>query len=304
MILVTGGTGMLGSFVVRELQQRGQHVRILARTHSEPATRKTNIDVVLGNLANIDSLHRAAQKVTGIIHTACTFTHPEVDIIAMEALLNSWDQGAFVFISSVDVYGYAQWIPITENHPFNKTYSSYSYGKVSCETLLEETAQKRGRGDFSILRPPHIWGPDPRCLTKKGLWTTDIYERVYRGESIVLPGETQDEWSQFGDAWVDARELAWASVECLQKPLGQAANVINDHFTWHDFCTELIHLTRSSSDIQHNNSGSSSFAQCWKYSGERLQQHLNFYPTERWQDTLAQMVTLAGSLQKNSSSLD
>ncbi|MUG97193.1 NAD-dependent epimerase/dehydratase family protein [Scytonema sp. UIC 10036] len=300
MILVTGATGLLGSFVVRELQQRGQPIRILARTNSEPTIQKTNVDVVLGDLANTDSLCRAAHQVTGIIHIACTFTHPEVDIAAMETLLKCWDRGAFVFISSVDVYGYAQWIPIAENHPLNKTYSSYSYGKVSCETLLEEAARKRKRSDFSILRPPHIWGPNPRCLTKKGLWTTNIYEKVYRGEDIILPGETQEEWSQFGDAWVDARELAWVSVECLKKPLGLAANVINDHFTWHDLCTELIHITGSRSAIRHSNSGSSFFAQCWKYSGERLQQHLNFNPIYRWQDTLAEMVTLTGAFQKNS----
>jgi len=299
MILVTGGTGMAGSFVVRELQQRRQDVRVLARPRSAAVAQKLGAGVALGNLDDAGSLRRAAQDVTGIVHVACTLSNdPTVDIAAMETLLDAWDEGAFVFISSVDVYGHAQYVPIDEDHPLDETYSGYGWGKVRCKALLREVAQARGRDDFSILRPPHIWGPHPRC--RKRL----VNDRVLEGRPIVLPGATEDEWSQFGDAWVDARELAWATAECLSRPLGEAANVISGHFTWHDLYVELIRLAGSTSRIEHKDLDAITadelpnkgfYAQTWRYSGQRLEQRLGFQPTYRWQDTLAEIVAAGGS---------
>ena len=76
----------------------------------------------------------------------------------MKTLLDAWNEGPFVFISSVDVYGYPEWVPVTEDHPLDATYSDYAGGKVHCEALLRQVAGERGRDDFCILRPPHIWG--------------------------------------------------------------------------------------------------------------------------------------------------
>jgi len=128
-----------------------------------------------------------------------------------------------------------------------------------------------------------------------------VNDRVLEGRPIVLPGATQDEWSQFGDAWVDARELAWAAAECLSRPLGGAANVVNSHFTWHDLYAELIRLAGSTSRIEHKaldaitadelpNKGF--YAQLWRYSGQRLKQRLGFQSAYRWQDTLAEIVAM------------
>lgn len=296
MILTTGGTGMAGSFIVRQIQQRGHAVRVLARPESAAVAEEMGADVALGDLADTGSLRDAAQGVAGIVHVACTLSNdPTVDIAAMETLLDAWDQGAFVFISSVDVYGHAQYVPIDEDHPLDETYSGYGRGKIHCEALLREIAQARGRDDFSILRPPHIWGPHPRC--RKRL----VNDRVLEGRPIVLPGATQDEWSQFGDAWVDARELAWAAAECLSRPLGGAANVVNSHFTWHDLYAELIRLAGSTSRIEHKaldaitadelpNKGF--YAHLWRYSGQRLKQRLGFQSAYRWQDTLAEIVAM------------
>lgn len=293
MILVTGGTGMAGSFIVRELQSRGQAVRVLARHESEQIARDLGVELALGDLADIDSVRRAAQGVSGIIHVACTFKDPEVDIAAMRALLEQWSNGVFVFISSTDVYGYSKAIPVTEEHPLDPHYSSYGGGKVRCEALLQAAAEAGGRQDFSILRPPHIWGPHRKCRERL------VNARIANNQPMVLPGATPEEWMQFGDDWVDARELAWAAVECLTRPLGGAANAITSHFLWHEVYAEIIRLTGSSSAIEHKALDAITgeelpnkdfYAQTWRFSGERLEQHLGFQPTHRWQDTLAEIV--------------
>ncbi|MBV9791402.1 MAG: NAD(P)-dependent oxidoreductase [Chloroflexi bacterium] len=293
MILVTGGTGMAGSFVVRELQRRGCRVRVLARHESAEIGRALGVEIVPGDLADAESLRRAVAGTSGIIHVARADGRPEIDIAAMETLLDAWESGPFVFISSVDVYGYATDRPITENTPLHP-YSAYGAGKVRCEAMLQAAAIK-GRYHFSILRPPHIWGPHPRCRERL------ISARIKQGQPVILPGATAEEWSQFGDAWVDTRELAWAAAECLDRPLGGAANIINDHFGWHELYTALIHLAGSSSPIVHRDLAAISddelpnklfYAQSWRYSNERIEQQLGFQAMHQWQTTLAEIVAL------------
>ena len=218
----------------------------------------------------------------------------------MVALLGAWNQGSFVFISSVSVYGPSRWVPTSEDHPLDDD-SPYGRGKIRCEELLMEHTRQNERADFSILRPPHIWAPDPRCLRHRASPTTPLYTRIRAGAPIVLPGPTEDEWSGYGDDWVDARELAWAAAECLARPLGTAANAINSYFTWHDFCVELIGLTESSSQIERKDldvitaqelPSKLFFAQNWRYSGQRLERQLGFRPHYRWQDTLSKVVEM------------
>jgi nucleoside-diphosphate-sugar epimerase len=146
VILVTGGTGMLGRFVVLELQRRAQPVRVLARASSADQARALGVEVVIGDLGDADSLRQAMRDVDGIVHAACTFRDPKTDISAMRILLEAWDRGPFVFISSVDVYGYPQTTPINEHHPLNAD-SAYGQAKVKCEQLLENTAKISASSD-------------------------------------------------------------------------------------------------------------------------------------------------------------
>ena len=120
----------------------------------------------------------------------------------------------------------------------------------------------------------------------------------------MLPGATEAEWRQYGDAWVDTRELAWIAAECLVRPLGAAANVINSHFIWHDVYATLIHETGSNSRIRHKDFDAITddelprkliYAQTWRFSGELLAQQLDFRPSYDWRATLAEVARLEPS---------
>lgn len=87
---------MLGSFVVREVQNRGQEVRVLARPSSLEIARGMGVEVFLGDLGDAESLRQVMVGVSGVIHVAYTMRQEAVDISAMHALLQEWDQGAFV----------------------------------------------------------------------------------------------------------------------------------------------------------------------------------------------------------------
>ncbi|MEO1348004.1 MAG: NAD-dependent epimerase/dehydratase family protein [Cyanobacteria bacterium J06635_15] len=295
MILLTGATGMTGQFVATELLKRGYGVQALVRAESTTKA-PSGVEILVGDLSDVNSLSCVAKSVQGIIHTACTFTNSKVDIAAMETLVNSWQTGPFIFISSLDVYGFPKHIPVMENYPLVDSadaypqgeLSGYAYGKVCCERLLIEKAKETNRRDYAILRAPHIWGPHPKAYHRL------VHKKLKAGEPIILPGETEQEWSQYGDAWIDVRDLARATVDCLENSPGQAMNALSGHFSWHELFIHLIQLTNSQSKIIHKPQpeitdepfGSAFYAQPWRFSNERLAQHLTYKPYFSLKQTL------------------
>ena len=130
MILVTGATGMTGQFVVKELIKRGYAVKALARDESANKV-PAGAEVLIGDLSDADSITRAAQSVQGIIHTACTFLHHEIDVAAMRVLVNAWRVGPFIYVSSLDVYGFPEFFPVTEDHALVESADAYPQGQMT-----------------------------------------------------------------------------------------------------------------------------------------------------------------------------
>src|SRR5262249_7169006 len=178
MILVTGGTGLVGHFAIEELLRRGHSVRALVR--SDLST--NNVEISKGDLSDTASLERAMQGIDGVVHAACTFKDSAIDIAAMRTLLDHWHKGPFVFISSLDVYGITQANPVREEDTLSRNYNDYATSKVVCEEML----QAKG-GSFTTLRAPYIWGP--HLTARKRL----VNDRLLDGKEIILPGETESE---------------------------------------------------------------------------------------------------------------
>jgi nucleoside-diphosphate-sugar epimerase len=292
MILVTGGTGLSGSFVVQELHRRGYPVSVLARSPASDTPETPGVKHIQGDLTDQQSLRRACEGVIGIVHAACTFTDSNVDISAMQALLEGWQEGPFIFFSSLDVYGLSTAPFITEEEPLDESYNDYARGKIVCERLLSKTARQQGRTDYTILRAPHIWAPHPKAYRR-------LMDKLGKSATLVLPGATEEEWSQYRDAWIDARDLAWLVAECLQHPLGGAVNILSDHFTWHDLVTQLIRLTGSDRQLVHKPLADITeeelpnkhfYAQKWRYSDQRIREALGYRPTYNWQTTVAEVI--------------
>jgi nucleoside-diphosphate-sugar epimerase len=250
-------------------------------------------EVVLGDLADPESLTHAALGTGGIVHAACTFQDSAIDVAAMRALLSAWTAGPFVYISSLDVYGLATADPITEDTPVTDTYNDYSRGKVICERLLQEAARAAGRRDFTVLRAPYIWGP--HATARRRL----VSKRLIAGEPIVLPGRDAAQWENYRDAWVDARDLSTIVAESLAHPAGGPLNVLSGHFTWHDLYARLIGLTGSRSTLVHKPLDAITedelpkkdlLAQGWRFSEERLERHLGTIPRRPLEVTLRDTI--------------
>jgi len=68
-VLVTGGTGFIGRFVVRQLLRDGNRVRILCRSRSKAVQLfGDQVDIVVGNLLDTESVSRACADIHTVIH--------------------------------------------------------------------------------------------------------------------------------------------------------------------------------------------------------------------------------------------
>lgn len=290
-VLVTGGTGGVGAFILRELAAQGRPVLALARPESAHLVAGDGVDVVEGDLTDLDGLRAAVESADAVIHAACTFTRPEVDMAAMEAMVGAWRSGPFVFVSSVDAYGRPteQWV--AEESASRQPLSAYGQAKLDCEHMLMRAAGTGGRGGASAVRSPLVWGPHDR-LRDQLRWgaTGMLYQAALAGEPITLPrpGTAGRDW--YGAPWVHAAALARAVTACLDTAVHGVANALSGHVAWQDLAAELRKLLGSGSEIQLAERAHPDLDHPWHYHADRLATALREQPGEDWHSVLAAMV--------------
>lgn len=168
-ILVTGGSGFLGSHVVEVLSQRGETVRALVRRSSNVKFLSSlkGVELAYGSVEDRESCLRAAEGVTGIVHAAGLVkardseefrrVNTEGTENLIEAALRNADRPRFVFVSSQAAGGPsdAQGTPVrvgAEKAPV----TAYGRSKLAAEKSL---LRVKDQLPSVILRPPAIYGP-------------------------------------------------------------------------------------------------------------------------------------------------
>ena len=84
MVLVTGGTGFLGSYIINELVERNYSVRAIRRSTSKspfyiPATILAKVEWVEGDILDPVSLEEAMAGADAVIHSAAIISFHKAD---------------------------------------------------------------------------------------------------------------------------------------------------------------------------------------------------------------------------------
>ncbi|MCD0422666.1 SDR family NAD(P)-dependent oxidoreductase [Rubrivivax sp. JA1024] len=180
-ILVTGGTGFIGSALVRALVRNGDRVRVLDN-NSRGALRRLGdvvdaIDFVEADIRDADAVRKAAAGIDCFVHLAYVngtryfYEQPELVLdIAIRGMLSVIDAcrangiGDLVLASSSEAYQTPPIIPTPEDVPLvvpNVLNPRYSYGggKLACE-LMAINYGRTGFDRVTIFRPHNVYGPD------------------------------------------------------------------------------------------------------------------------------------------------
>ncbi|MFD7020113.1 condensation domain-containing protein [Streptomyces sp. NPDC059928] len=294
-VLVTGGTGGVGAFVLRELAAQGRPVLALARPESAHLVTADGIEVIEGDLSDLGSLRAAVEGADAVIHAACTFTRPEVDVAAMEAMVDAWRGGPFVFVSSVDAYGHPSAARVAEESPSQHPLSAYGQAKLDCERLLLRAAGTEGRGGASAVRSPIVWGAHDRLRDQLRWGATGLlYQAAAKGEPISLPAPGTGGHDWYGAPWVHAAALARAVTSCLDAPVHGVANAVGGHVAWSDLTAELLSLLNSDSIVTLDDTVHPDLNHRWHYRADRLSEALRPRPDEDLHTVLAAMITPEG----------
>lgn len=171
-VTVTGGTGFLGSFLVRDLLAKGAAVRVLARP-SPRADRLQNagVEIIPGDLRDSDSIARAITGADVVYHLAAKVgsaprnAYFETNVDGTERLLAVCEQqavGKVVYASSLAVYGpIEEGKHIDEHTPFDdkpELRDPYAQSKIAADLLVSAFARRTGLPTV-ILREGIIFGP-------------------------------------------------------------------------------------------------------------------------------------------------
>lgn len=187
-ILVTGGTGYIGSHTVVELQQAGYEIVIvdnLSNSNVDVLDGITEITGVRPLFYNIDCLDAVAlnelfskhEDIKGIIHFAASkavgesmqkpllyYKNNLVSLMNLLELMPRHGIENIVFSSSCTVYGQPDKLPVNENSPIKDATSPYGNTKQISEEIIRDTVSVSNKIQSIILRYFNPIGAHPSAL--------------------------------------------------------------------------------------------------------------------------------------------
>ncbi len=168
-ILVTGGTGFLGIPLVEKLHELGHELKLLIRETSDtsPFQNLTNIEYVIGDVRNIDSLYKAVDNVEIIYHLAAytgiwakkKSTYYDINVKGTENVANiALEKNLKLFyVSSFTALGPTPADPVDETHENEHFNMEYEKSKFQAKKLVKEFIPKGLK--VVIFYPGIVYGP-------------------------------------------------------------------------------------------------------------------------------------------------
>lgn len=178
-ILITGAGGFIGSHLTEELVRKGCDVRAFVLYNSNnswewldqsPQEIKDNLEIFLGDIRDPYGVKKAMRGCDIVFHLAAliaipySYDSPDTYVDTnIKGTLNVLQAARelkvekIIHTSTSEVYGTAQFVPITENHPL-QGQSPYSATKIAADQLAMSFHYSFDT-PVSIVRPFNTYGP-------------------------------------------------------------------------------------------------------------------------------------------------
>lgn len=252
MILVTGGTGLVGSHLLYHLAQKNDFIRATYRDKSKISTVKhvfsyytknpsdvfDKIEWLECDITNIPQLDLAFKNITYVYHCAAMVSFDPKDYhqlrnINIEGTANvvnfciSNNIKKLCYVSSIAALGKTEnKTPITENTEWNKEepHNVYAITKYGAEMEVWRATQENL--DVIVVNPGIIIGP--------GYWNSSsgyLFKKIYKGLSYYTTGKT---------GYIDVNDLCNAMLKLMTSTLkNEAYIVVNEHLSFKDFSQKI-----------------------------------------------------------------
>ena len=180
-LLVTGGTGFIGSHLAEEGRRRGADVVVLGLTERPEEQANAALltglgaEVISGSITDAELCRRAARGVTHIFHLAVAMREggksdeffEAINLDGTRHLLQAATTERvqrFVYCSTIGIYGHRAPGITSEESPLSPG-NIYERTKVAAERLVRDFAENCALPAV-VLRPADVYGPRDQRLLK------------------------------------------------------------------------------------------------------------------------------------------
>lgn len=215
MIFVTGGTGLLGSYLLRDLVARGQEVSALYRSYIPDEPYSKSVNWIQGDILDVVLLEEIMQKAKQVYHCAAVVSFnpaKKYEMLKINAegtanVVNAALAGGvkkLVHVSSVAALGRsATGIPVSEEDKWDDEKNKSAYGKSKYFAELEVWRAVSEGLNAVIVNPSTILGV--------GKWEKDGSAAIFKKAYEAFP------WYTDGVAgFVDVADVAKAMIQLME----------------------------------------------------------------------------------------
>jgi UDP-glucose 4-epimerase len=259
-ILITGGSGFIGSHIAEHFQTSAEEIRVLDNYRTGYAKNLSGLraNVINGSITDRSLVRQAVQGIDYIFHMAALVSVPEsmskpgecVDI-NVQGLLHVLEEASaagvkkIVFASSAAVYGDNPIVPKLETM-LPEPKSPYAITKLDGEYYLD-LYRREGKIQSTSIRFFNVFGPrqDP-----KGAYAAAVpifMEKALRHEDITIFGDggaTRD--------FIYVKDIVGALAFAAQHEMHGTFNAgYGGQITIKDLANQIVSAAGSSSKIVH-----------------------------------------------------
>lgn len=234
-ILVTGGSGFLGSFLLRKLVGQGHTIRAIKRKNSRiPKDLQAAVEWVDADILDVNSLMVACDGISHLYHCAAFVTFypknfPKLHQINIEGTANvvnvALEQGIekILFVSSVAALGRKGGELVNETFEWHKDTHTSNYSESK---YLSEMEVWRGQAEglsTVIVNPSIIIGPADHWDRSSAA----MFQRAWDGLPFYPTGSS---------GFVDVRDCVDVMVQLMESEIENEQFVLNAaNYSYQDF---------------------------------------------------------------------
>ncbi|MEX1021347.1 MAG: NAD-dependent epimerase/dehydratase family protein [Litorilinea sp.] len=226
-VVVIGGTGHVGTYLVPRLVELGHEVMIVSRQQREPYTphaawqqvRHVTIDRAAAEKAGDFGAQIAALHGQVVIDMIC-FTLESAQHL-VDALRGQVQH--FIHCGTVWIHGPSVEVPTPETAP-RRPFGDYGIQKAAIEAYLLEQARVTGF-PATALHPGHIVGRGWNPLNPAGHFNPTVFSKLAQGQEVSLPNLGMETVHH-----VHADDVAQAFVQAMnhwQAAVGESFHVVS-----------------------------------------------------------------------------
>lgn len=261
-VVIIGGTGHVGTYLVPRLVNQGYEVVSVSRQQREPyqshaawgSVKQIEIDRVEAE-KRADFGEQILALAPDIVIDMICFT-PESAQGLVAALRGRVKH--FLHCGTVWVHGPSEQVPTTETQP-RTPFGEYGIHKAAIESYLLGEARQNGF-PATILHPGHIVGPGWIPLNPAGNFNPEVFRKLARGDELCLPNFGMETVHH-----VHADDVAQAFIQAIS--------------SWHNAVGESFHVVSSQAVTLRGYAQAIS-----KWFGQ--EPDLKYLPWEAWQKTV------------------